>query len=72
MIGRGNTLFINETKMAMKSGGPEENTSPVNYQNAEEASADIQTEKQTRIIDDQSREVPGLFAQWKKEEGIGW
>ncbi len=26
----------------------------------------------TRIIDDQSREVPGLFAEWKKQEGLPW
>ena len=68
---RGNTLFKRDED-GNEIWGPEENTSLVNYQNAEEASADIQTEKQTRIIDDQSREVPGLFAQWKKEEGIGW
>ena len=68
---RGNTLFKRDED-GNEIWGPEENTSPVNYQNAEEASVDIQTEKQTRIIDDQSREVPGLFAQWKKEEGIGW
>ena len=68
---RGNILFKRDED-GNEIWGAEENTSPVNYQNAEEASADIQTEKQTRIIDDQSREVPQLFAQWKKEEGIEW
>ena len=68
---RGNTLFKRDED-GNEIWGSEENTSSVNYQNTEEASADIQTEKQTRIIDDQSREVPGLFAQWKQEEGIGW
>ena len=68
---RGNTLFKRD-KDGNEIWMPEENTSPINYRNAEGAIADLQTEKQTRIIDDQSREVPRLFADWKKEEGIGW
>ena len=30
------------------------------------------TESRVRIIDDQSREVPSVFDQWKQEEGIAW
>ena len=68
---RGNTLFKRD-KDGNEIWVSEENTSPINYRDAEGAIADLQTERQTRIIDDQSREVPQLFADWKKEEGIGW
>ena len=65
---RGNTLFKRDEE-GNEIWVSEENASPVNYQNTEEASADIQTERKTRVIDDQSSEVPRLFAKWKKEEG---
>ena len=68
---RGNTLFKRD-RDGNEIWVPEENTSPINYRDAEGAIADLQTERQTRIIDDQSCEVPRLFADWKKEEGIGW
>ncbi len=68
---RGNTLFKRD-KDGNEIWVPEANVSPINYGNAENAVADLQTERQTRIIDDQTREVPQLFEQWKKEEGIGW
>ena len=68
---RGNTLFKRDGE-GNEIWVPEENTSSINYRNAEGAIADLQTERQTRIIDNQSREVPRLFADWKKEEGIGW
>ena len=31
-----------------------------------------ETESRVRIIDDQSREVPAVFDQWKREEGVAW
>jgi len=68
---RGNTLFKRD-KDGNEIWVSEKDTSPVNYQNPEEANTDIQTERKTRVIDDQSREVPWIFEQWKKEEGIGW
>ena len=68
---RGNTLFKRD-RDGNEIWVPEENTAPINYGNAEGAIADLHTERQTRIIDDQSREVPRIFADWKKEEGIGW
>ena len=68
---RGNTLFKRD-RDGNEIWVPEENTSPVNYRNPEGAIADLQIERKTRIIDDQSREVPRIFADWKKEEGIGW
>ena len=30
------------------------------------------TESKTRIIDDQSREVPAVFNEWKQQEGLLW
>jgi len=29
-------------------------------------------ERKTKLLDDQTPEVPGIFAQWKKQEGIVW
>ena len=68
---RGNTLFKRD-KDGNEIWVSEERTSSVNYGNFEGAIADIQTERKTRVIDDQSHEVPRIFAQWKKEEGIPW
>ena len=68
---RGNTLFKRD-KDGNEIWVPEESTAPVNYKNAEGASATVQIERKTRVIDDQSREVPHLFSQWKREEGIPW
>ena len=68
---RGNTLFKRDPD-GNEIWVSEENTSRVNYENAEGAIADLQTERKTRIIDDQSRDVPKIFADWKKEEGIRW
>ena len=68
---RGNTLFKRDED-GNEIWVPEKDTSPAHYEDAEGAIADLQAERQTRVIDDQSSEVPRLFAQWKKEEGIGW
>ena len=68
---RGNTLFKRD-RDGNEIWVSEESTSPINYENAEGAIADVQTERKTRVIDDQSREVPQIFAEWKREEGIGW
>ena len=68
---RGNTLFKRD-KDGNEIWVPEESTAPVNYENAEGASATVQIERKTRVIDDQSPEVPHLFSQWKREEGIPW
>jgi len=32
----------------------------------------VKAESKTRVIDDQSCEVPVVFAQWKKQEGLSW
>ena len=68
---RGNTIFKRD-ETGNEIWVSEENTSPVNYQSVQGAIADVQTERKTRVIDDQSFEVPRVFAAWKKEEGIAW
>lgn len=68
---RGNPLFKRD-EAGNEIWVPEQNTSPVNYENAEGAIADLHIERKIRVIDDQSLEVPRVFEQWKKEEGIGW
>lgn len=37
-----------------------------------EGAVTYKTEGKTRIIDDQSRDVPDVFNQWKQQEGIAW
>ena len=32
----------------------------------------VKLASQTKVLDDQTREVPAIFAKWKKTEGIGW
>lgn len=68
---RGNTLFKRD-KDGNEIWVTEENDSSADYADSVDDDANIQSEQKTRIIDDQSREVPHLFNQWKKEEGIGW
>lgn len=34
--------------------------------------ADKAAERKTRVVDDQSREVPAAFAEWKRQEGLPW
>ena len=68
---RGNTLFQRD-KDGNEIWVPEErNLREEDYESAE-SNVDVQTERRTRVIDDQSREVPQIFEHWKKEEGISW
>ena len=39
---------------------------------AAEDEAEGKTETRTRVIDDQSREVPAAFRRWKQQEGLPW
>ena len=32
----------------------------------------VQTKRKTRVIDDQTVEIPAIFQKWKREEGIAW
>ena len=65
---RGNTLFKRD------ENGNEIWESPNVLEIDGNAEGDVayRTENPNRIIDDQSREVPTVFDQWKQQEGIPW
>ena len=67
---RGNTLFKRD-EQGNEIWVPE---SPDVSEMAQVAESEFiyETESRVRIIDDQSREVPTVFDQWKQEEGIAW
>lgn len=67
---RGNTLFKrdengNEIWVA-------ENPNVFNLTKITESDVVYKTESKTRVIDDQSREIPDVFDRWKQREGIRW
>ena len=67
---RGGTLFKRD-----ESGNEiwvAENPNVFNFTRITESDVAYTTESKTRIIDDQSREVPNVFGQWKQQEGIEW
>jgi len=67
---RGNTLFKRD------EDGNEiwvpENSNVFEMGKIAEGTITYRTERKIRIIDDQSREVPSVFDQWKQQEGIVW
>ena len=67
---RGNTLFKRD------EDGNEiwvpENPTVFEIGKIAEDNVTYKTESKTRIIDDQSLEVPSVFGQWKQQEGIIW
>ena len=67
---RGNTIF-KRNESGDEIWVPEE---PNVYQIDKTAGGEVtvQTESKRRIIDDQSREVPTVFNQWKQKEGLPW
>ncbi len=67
---RGNTLFKRD-----ESGNEiwvSENPNVLNLSRITESEVAYSTESKTRIIDDQSRDVPNAFGRWKQQEGIEW
>ncbi|MBN2604152.1 MAG: N-6 DNA methylase [Candidatus Thermoplasmatota archaeon] len=67
---RGNTLFKrdehgNEIWVPEEQNVLEINTSAIGDIN-------VKAESKVRVIDDQSREVPAVFAKWKNQEGLSW
>ncbi len=56
----GNEIWVSEESSIKKTG------------TTGEGDLTMKAEAKTRVIDDQSREVPGLFAEWKKQEGLSW
>lgn len=68
---RGNTLFKRD-EQGNEIWLPEEpNVLEIN-KIAEDKATYYKTESKTRIIDDQSREVPEVFKKWKQQEGLPW
>ncbi len=68
---RGNTLFKRD-EQGNEIWVPEEpNVLEIN-KIAEGKATYYKTESKTRIIDDQSREVPEVFKKWKQQEGLSW
>ena len=67
---RGNTLFKRD-EQGNEIWMPEK---PNVLEVDKTASGDItvKTESKVRIIDDQCRDVPKIFKEWKKREGIAW
>lgn len=67
---RGNTLFKRDEYGSEIWVPEEQNVLAMDKTALDDVT--VKTESKTRIIDDQSREVIAVFAQWKKQEGISW
>lgn len=68
---RGNTIFKRDKSgeeiwVSEKSGASQTN------QNKDGSVAYYETESRTRIIDDQSKDVPFKFKEWMQKEGFSW
>ena len=68
---RGNTLFKRD-KDGNEIWVSEDDASTTLYKHGNKKTSGAYVERKTRVIDDQSQEVPRIFTQWKREEGIGW
>jgi type I restriction enzyme M protein len=72
---RGNTLFKRDEHGNEIWVPEEENTFGIDSLDTgktAEGHVTIKAQRKTRIIDDQSKEVPSIFADWKKQEGVSW
>lgn len=67
---RGTTLFKRD-KYGNEILVPEENE-VVELDQISSGQKTVKVASQTKVIDDQTKEVPKIFAKWKKQEGIGW
>lgn len=67
---RGTTLFKRD-KYGNEILVPEENE-VVKLDQISSGQKTVKVASQTKVIDDQTKEVPKIFAKWKKQEGIGW
>ena len=67
---RGNTLFKRDEQGNEVWISEDPDVSEIGEVSESESIYGI--ESRVRIIDDQSREVPSVFDQWKQEEGIAW
>ena len=67
---RGTTLFKRD-KYGNEILVPEENE-VVELDQISSGQKTVKIASQTKVIDDQTKDVPKIFAKWKKQEGIGW
>ncbi len=67
---RGNTLFKRD-EHGNEIWIPEE-SNVLEMDKTAEGDVTVTTERKTRIIDDQSKEVPLVFEKWKQQEGLSW
>lgn len=67
---RGNTLFKRD-EHGNEIWIPEE-SNVLEMDKTAEGDVTVKTESKTRIIDDQSKEVPLVFEKWKEQEGLSW
>jgi len=67
---RGNTLFKRD-EQGNEIWIPEE-SNILEMDSTADGDITVKTERKIRLIDDQSLEVPAVFAQWKKQEGLSW
>lgn len=67
---RGNTLFKRD-EYGNEIWVPEEQN-VLEMDKTSEGDITVKAECKTRVINDQSREVPAIFAKWKQREGIPW
>jgi type I restriction enzyme M protein len=67
---RGNTLFKRD-EQGNEIWVPEE-PNVLEMDATTHGDITAKTERKMRLIDDQSREVPAVFAKWKKQEGLSW
>ena len=67
---RGTTLFKRD-KYGNEILVPEENE-VVELDQISSGQKTVKVASQTKVIDDQTKDVPKIFAKWKKQEGIGW
>ena len=67
---RGNTLFRRD-EQGNEIWAPEQ-TSVLEMSRNSRGQTTYREERRSRIIDDQGVEVPGVFEQWKNQEGIPW
>ena len=67
---RGNTLFKRD-EHGNEIWIPEE-VNVLEMDETANGNVTVKTESKTRIIDDQSKEVPLVFEKWKQQEGLSW
>ena len=69
---RGNTLFKRDENGNEIWEPEKSNVSETDRIAEGNVTYEAEAESKTRIIDDQSREVPAIFSSWKQQEGLIW